>query len=114
MPLPGIAKRPLQSCELVLSSDQGRLPTRRLELRGRIGGVCRVLRARAQSYRLSGTTLEDLLVELLRLGLRLGPELSLKEIDADLVLPQRRTPPSQASVEPHQHTMNRFLEWIER
>jgi hypothetical protein len=112
--LPGIAKRPLQSCELVLPSDQGRLAARRIDLRWRISPVCRSPREGRQSYGLRRAALQNFPIELFRLVLRLGPELSLQEIDANLVLPERRSPPFLASVEPHQRTMNRFLEWIER
>src|SRR5215510_6314031 len=114
MRLPGITKRPSQERELVLPSDERRLATRRIDLRWQIRPLCRSRCGRQQSYRLRRTALQDLLVELLRLDFRLGPELTLKEIDADLVLPERRTPPSLAGVEPHQRTMNRLLEWIER
>src|SRR5262249_34092345 len=58
--------------------------------------------------------LQNFPIKLFCLGLRLGPELSLKDVDTDLVLPERRPSPTLARIEPHQRTMNRFLERIER
>ena len=58
--------------------------------------------------------LQQLAIEVLRLRLRLRPQLALQHADAHLVLPQRLAPPALARVQPHQRPMHRLLHGVQR
>src|SRR2546428_13747967 len=63
---------------------------------------------------LGGPSLKNVLVELLGLRLRLGPQLPLQRGDAYLVLFERGAAPSLARIEPHQRPMHDLLRGVHR
>jgi hypothetical protein len=69
---------------------------------------------RRRRLRARGPLAEDLLVERLRLRLRLHPQLALEHAHALLVLPERGPPPSLLRVEAHQRSVHGLLQRVQR
>ena len=106
-----------QSRQLMVPADERRLVHDRLRARfqrrtprpaGRPGlpGV--------DLQRLEGPSLENVLIELLRLRLRFGAQLPLQRSNAHLVLLEGGATPALTGIEPHQRSMHGLLGGIER
>src|SRR5262245_21560112 len=106
-----------EACHVWLAPHERRFPSwRRL---GELGPV----RARRSGrglhwlavlirHRLSAA-LQDLVIERLRLRLRLGPKLSLERRHAELILAEGRASPPGLGVDLHQHPVGALLQRIE-
>ncbi len=103
-----LLERPAQLPELHVAAEERRLVSGRLW-----DGHARRGRQPVARCRAAGSLAEQFVVELLRLRLRLDPELTLEHADALLVLPERGPSSARLGVQPHQRPVRRLLEWVQ-